>query len=154
MRYLWAFLLLAASCSEANPVASIEGPSFNTLNCTASPELCGRISSGISHLEGHSNFGCAYAGSMLRLLFEHPDYGFAAADPNIATVGMYVKMEQNVACPSGFCREDNNIYVASASRDDDLVGGLLAHEYEHYDGYDGPDHNVGSASSRQSICEL
>jgi hypothetical protein len=88
---------------------------------------------------------------MLRLLYDAESYGFEAGDPNVG-VDMYVLMQDDPSTMSGQSRSDNNIYVNFVSASPESAGGLLAHEWEHYEGRDAETHNTGMANNRQAVC--
>ncbi len=156
---LFAFSVFVVACQPA-PSDLIappdrEEPRVSTsVNCYLSVEICGNVSNGISHLETHPSDEYKSAGNMLRLLFTEDVHGFQPADPPVATAGMYVVMTEDSSAPSGFRRSNENIFVASASSNRASVGGLLAHEYEHFIGNDGPGHNTNTCNVRRGVCEI
>lgn len=77
-------LLLSSCVSPTGGVADLENlrPKF-TVNCTLSQAACDEIEAGIVHLENNLDTDCQFSGNMARLIFDHPDYGFAPGDANI-----------------------------------------------------------------------
>ena len=131
---------------------SIPRPRF-TLYRSLSTTECNSIQSGIDHLIDSDDEECPYAGNMLQLLFDSDYAGFQPGDPNIATSGMYVPYQVDPSSPSGERRFGNDIYVSSVSSNAPSVGGLLAHEFEHYEGRDNHIHQY-TANARQAACQL
>lgn len=123
-----------------------------TLDCTLSSAQCNAIDAGISRLEGSAIGDCQFAGNMARLLFDNTSNGFHPGDsqayPNL---DMYVEMGPGT-CSSGECRTSDDVYVNNTSYSTSAMAGLIAHEFEHYQGNDNQAHTMNIANPRQTQC--
>ena len=123
-----------------------------TLDCTLSAGQCSAIEAGISRLENSSIGDCQFAGNMARLLFDDTSNGFHPGDaqtyPNF---DMYVEMDSG-PCSSGDCRTVDDIFVNSTNYSTSEMAGLIAHEFEHYQGNDNRAHSMNIANPRQTQC--
>ena len=151
-----ATLLVLVGCDAATRVSHPQDqlrPRL-TLDCTLSTGECNAINAGIVRLEQSADADCLYAGNMARLLFDNTSNGFHPGDSQAyPDFDMYVNMAPG-GCSSGECRSDDNIYVNSTNFSVESMAGLVAHEYEHYDGSENRTHSVGIAVTRQAQCSL
>lgn len=125
-----------------------------TLDCTLSTTQCDAIDIGIRKLEGSSISACQFAGTMARFLFDDTSNGFRPRDAQAyPTFDMYVDMGPG-PCSSGECRTSDDVYVNSTSYSPSAMAGLIAHEFEHYQGNDDRGHNMNIANPRQAQCTI
>jgi len=159
-----AVLALAACEMARDPVSPSKlkpsAPNFD-IDCTADPYACNDIQNGINFLLQSKNATCQAIGSSLQAMYNAPPgQGFK---PGSTAQGgdndMYVLMQPAVSTPSGYQAQDGYIYVTSnwtagpSAAISASAGGLLAHEYEHSIGYDGPAHNTGQSNYWQDVCQ-
>lgn len=162
---LSAVVLLFAACSTEvttgpNGIASPRHRSndVDAYDCEMSPTKCQVIQAGITYLLQHANISCRTAGTAAQNRYNAPAGQAGYKDGTQAGDGyMYVWAGLSNSTPSGYTGTDGYTYVEPSMWSDNWsdprqVGSLIAHEEQHQNGNDGPNHNTGIAVAYQQAC--
>lgn len=111
---------------------------------------CDTLQRGIDMLSNSTNSYCASLGSLAQDALN--TWGFMPGSSN--SYDMYQYMNASSSTYSGYQNSLGLIYVDgdTFNHNDKAVAGLIAHEMEHWNGDDGPQHNTGLAEEWQNTC--
>lgn len=135
-----------------------------TDNCTFEAAKCDVIRAGIDYLIHHANESCRMAGQAALQRFEAPassNAGYrdqpqppAGSGPDI-DMGVWMDggpTPSGWEPTSGYVEVSPSFWNSQSTSTADRVGALLAHEEQHQNGQDGPDHAKGVAMGYQISC--
>jgi len=129
-------------------------PRHSLSDCTMSSDDCFAIDVSIRYLENHVNSTCQWYGNEARSRYNATDRGYKMGTA-YTNFDMYVVQQQLSNGYYGFSA-DGNVYSTGRSELQPMgiegLGGLLAHEEAHANGFDQPDHSSGVANSVQDMC--
>lgn len=126
-------------------------------DCRLATPSCDQINKAISFRENSSQPRCRELGATARARFNAVGFGYRYGDGAmnglVSDFDMYTSWNPN---PLTGAFTDGNTYVNASgllvSRE--TMAGLLAHEEEHHQGRDDPQHNSNSAYPTQNACTL
>lgn len=155
------------SCERADLPTSVTNRAQRPLmeeqasDCSSTSQRCEAIRGGIEYLRNHWAEECRQAAVAAQATLDAPAGvgGFRDAPPNDNAFGMSVPMHTVPAGAtlSGWARNTDYIDIGrnfdAAIGQSSAIGGLIAHEYEHYNGNEDIYHTQGNARRAQSTCE-
>jgi hypothetical protein len=163
-----AFVALLGACQLSKDATgprdlklSNQRPHFDVVigsDCQLSPSQCEMIRQGIEYLLQHANISCRLAGQYAqdRLSSSNGSKGYRSKELGSQggqDTNMGVAMWGSTSTYSHWEPVDGYVDVDPGfSGDWQLVGSVLAHEEQHMNGMDGPDHRTGIAWAYQQSC--
>lgn len=153
------FAMIHGCTAVSGPdISDLGTPSFTVVqDCRLASPSCDQINKAISFLENSSQPRCRQLGATARARFNAVGFGYRYGDGAmnglVSDFDMYTSWNPN---PLTGAFTDGNTYVNASgllvSRE--TMAGLLAHEEEHHQGRDDPQHNSNSAYPTQNACTL
>jgi hypothetical protein len=116
-------------------------------------EECDEIDQGIMALINSGAPFCAGLGITARDAFYNNQF-YGGYSPQGYQMYQNMVSTTNSQYTSGWMNPTGEIFVDGSmfGHGKGVTGGLIAHEMEHYNGDDGPNHNTGLANDAQNLC--